>query len=470
MPNKALAENLAKSILTGMTDPPTIAEMQTILKEHFVPRIDYALACLQNVEQVPTFQMRISGKMQGDPGISDVYMDLTEVYVLDAMLRGVKAGVDQFLVYRFDLPSYTTKAAVEALQPTNNSFFVLASDGAARAAGIHANVVTMVGRIRSGIAFLKSETDNQSDDIIKLGAGGIASADLDSVDSYLSQALTWLTSTQTVTIRGADTDGNDYTIQINLQSFFQNPPQNPKLTWLPAYTVDSSDAGDIMWHWTQQDYASFTFPDPTFSGTFPGMSNTTLKRLLHIDEEFAWRLEVNVYDDSFTMTSSSITVTANGQTYYPKARYSWSWTGSRSERFLILDNDGQPAAVAVTFNGTPLSIVMREPLSVRLKDYEYVSIDVTPASQTATGTGYGPSPRSVSLDLKQYGYYSIERRTTGSFAVIDSVWSSWYSDYSVPAAGTYEYRALRTISPYYWYGNSGVRANNYTNTIVVTVP
>ena len=468
VPQKELATSLGTMLFKAMSDPPTVAEMQAVLRDHFVPRIDYALERLAVVETNTGFEFPISGKMQGDPGLSPVVLDLTEVYVMDAMLRSIKAGVDQFLVYQFNLPSYTTKAAVEALQPNNTTFFTLAPDGLTRAAGIHTNLLTLISRLRSGIAFLKAESDDQGDDIIKKGS----SADMDTVDSYLARATTWLTSTQTVEVRDADTDGNNYTLQINLQSFFTNPPQNPKQQWLPAYTVDSSASGDIIWRWTDQTYDAFTFPDPTLSGIFPNMTNTTLKRLMHVDESFAWMLEVSLRDESYMLdASTTVTVTANGQLYEPKSRYTYGWQGYRYNRFLILNNDGMSAQINVTTGGVTVPIVLNNPVTVQLKSNSYGEIDITPAPQNITAYAYGPSPRYVQVYLNQFGSYIIERRTTGAFAVIDTVWwTSYYYDDQIPAADTYEYRAQRTWYPYSWGNFMGIRANNYTNTVSINVP
>jgi len=213
-------------------------------------------------------------------------------------LMGLKAVVEQFIVYRFDLPAYTTQAIVQALQSNNTTFFYLASDGAARSQSVMADVTGMIGKFKSAINFLKSETDSQGDDIIKIGQSGDRTVPLEDIDTtlvYLDKALNYLTATQSISLENADSDGNDYTIRINISNLYNNPPQNPKTAWFPAYTVDSTSSGEIQWNWVNQTYASFTFPDPSFSGLFVEIKNETtgstnmnenLKRLLHIDEAF----------------------------------------------------------------------------------------------------------------------------------------------------------------------------------------
>jgi len=298
VPTQALAKNMAKIIQAASVNPPLIGEMQDLMRDNILPHIDYALARFAVVESDPNFEFKISGKMQGDPNLDSLMLDNTEIYIMDGVLMGLKAVVEQFIVYRFDLPAYTTQAIVQALQPYNTTFFYLASDGAARSQSVMADVTGMIGKFKNAINFLKSETDNQGDDIIKIGQSGDGTVPLEDIDTtlvYLDKALNYLTSTQTISLEDADSDGNDYTIKVNIAQLYNYPPQNPKTEWFPAYTVDSTSSGNIAWHWTGQTYASFTFPDPTFSGLFVEIKNETtgstnmnenLKRLLHIDEAF----------------------------------------------------------------------------------------------------------------------------------------------------------------------------------------
>jgi hypothetical protein len=298
VPTQALASNMAKIIQAAVVNPPLIGEMQDLMRDHILPHIDYALARFAVVESDANFEFRISGKMQGDLHLDSLMLDNTEVYIMDGILLGLKAMVEQFLVYRFDLPAYTTQAEVQALQPNNITFFYLASDGVARGKSVLADITSMIGKFKGAINYLKSETDDQSDDIIKIGQSGTRSVraeDLDTALVYLDRAVDFLTEQQTFTLNDADSDNNDYTVKVSITSLYNNPPQNPKTKWFPAYSVDTSSSGAILWHWTNQTYASFTFPDPTFSGLFVEIKNETtgstdmnenLKRILHIDEAF----------------------------------------------------------------------------------------------------------------------------------------------------------------------------------------
>ncbi len=471
LPTAALGKNLVKIFKVATTDPPTITEMQNVVRDRILPRIDYAIARLAIVESHPEFELRISGKMQGSAGQKDLYLDLTEVYVMDAALQGMKAFVEQFLVFKFGLTAYTSQAVVTALRQDNSTFFVLASDGAAHAQNVKSSLVTAVGKIRSGINFLKNETDNQDDDIIKKGSGGIADKDLDTVLTYLNKVETALTGTYSIELKASDSDNNNYTISVSLSNFFGNLPQNPKQAWFPTYTVDTTSGGDIQWHWQAQDYASFTFPDPSFSGLFPGMTNETLKRLLYIDKEFAWRFSVNLYDENSTLPSSvSLKIVVNGKTYNSKPGNSdYSGPYSKQCEFYLFDNDSKPVQqISAVLNGveTPLQFNGTAP-TVHLKSSDYASADVTLANQNITATY---SSNNIFVDFVRYAYYRVERSVnSGSFVELNSSYMSSYNDFNILGNTNYSYRALR-LGNYNYYGYSVYRQNNYTNTVSIKTP
>lgn len=473
LPIATLGKNLVKIFKVATTDPPTITEMQNLIRDRILPRIDYAIARLAIVEQHPEFELKITGKMQGSPGQKDLFLDLTEVYIMDAALQGIKASIEQFLVFKFTLTAYTTKAVVTAIKQDNTDFFVLATDGAAHAQSVKSSMIAAVGKIRSGVNFLKAETDNQDDDIIKRGSSGVAVKDLDTVLTYLTKVESALNGTYSFDLKDADSDNNDYTIQVNLSSFFGNLPPYPKQAWFPKYTVDTTSGGDILWHWTEGDYASFTFPDPTFSGLFPGMSNETLKRLLYIDEEFAWNLSMNVYDDNGALpTNLSLKIVINGKTYNSRSDNSGYFSQySRNCKFVVMDNDNKPVQqIVAVLNGieTPLQFNGSVP-TVHLKSYEYGSADITLAPQNITATY---SSNSIFVNLVRYANYRIERSVnSGSFVEVSSSYTSSYTDTNLLGKTSYSYRALRSSSSFYYYGYTASRQNNYTNsTVSITTP
>lgn len=499
VPLAGLGRDLVKIIQQAKTDPPSISEMQTLLKTKFLPRIDYALARMAVIEQHPDYQLKITGKMQGNLNASPVYMDLTEIYLLDAVLNGLKATVSQFLVFQFTLPSYTNKDVMQAINQNNTTFFVLASDGKAQAANVKNGLLGVITKIRNGINFLKNETDAQSDDIIKLkvsGGDGVSSADLDSVLVYLQQAESAINTGYTINIKNADSDGNDYTLQVNLNNFFSNPPANPKKDWLPPYTVDTSAHGDIIVRWTQQTYATFMFPDPTLGGIFPNMTNDMLKRLLQIDEEFAWRVYLNATNfDQAALSTMNARLQVGATSYFPKHN-DWDYYGwyNKEFKFFVTDQVSGTAKVFVTINGIERELTLSSPADVKPKQETYISASVTLAPQNLTvklDSGYISYPVygnatfiKISYEAVQGAYYNnyftIERDSTSTgFLPYDkqyfhseyqnSNYYYYYQDLKFTGKKTYKYRISPANSDYYW-GIQGYLQNNYSNTVTITTP
>lgn len=461
-PTAALGNNLMKIIQVSMTSPPTIAEVQNLLRLRLLPRINYAIARLAVVETHPTFEFKVSGKMQGNPGKKSVSLDLTEVYLMDAMLYAMKAQVEQFLVFKFDMPDYTTKSAVAALQQNNPNFFVLAADGSTRALSVKNSLLTIFSKARSSLNFLKSETDNQDDDIIKQSD----IAEIERTINSLARLETALNGVLEIPVRNYSRDTTFTVLNVSLNNFFSNLPQNPKQAWFPAYTVDSTVSGKLHFRFSADDYASFNFPDPTFSGLFPGMTNARLKIILYIDEAYAWDVEVSVVDQNSFNNIYSVTMTINGKTYQPSETADWGYVN-----FLITENRDQPVqSLNVTSNGTAVPVVFATSVpKVQFMRSDFVLVDLTRASQNTTAQ-HNAGDNSITVNLQQSAYYVIERSVNNSgFVKIDSLYTSQYKDMNVSRGSSYQYRALHRSSYFNW-NYLAHRPNNYTNTVSVAVP
>ena len=500
VPISSLGADLVQIIRQAKTDPPSIAQMQNLLKNKFLPRINYALERLAVIEQHSDFQLKITGKMQGNLNASPVNMDLTEIYLLDAMVQGIKAAVSQFLVFQFSLPSYTVKDVVKAIDQDNTSFFVLATDGRAHSANVKNGMLNMISKIRSGIDFLKAETDAQSDDIIKLNSTGknsVVTKDLDTALAYLKKAEDALKTGFSINVKGADSVGNDYTLEVHLYKLFDNPPNNPKKEWLPPYTVDTTANGkDILFRWTQKDYLSFKFPDPTLGGVFPKMTNDMLKRLLEIDEEFAWKVYLNVNNyDQASLATMSARLQVGAKSYFHKQNR-WSnsdpvWWGGRDFRFFVVDQTVGNAQVFVTLNGVEKELSFNQQIQVSPKEYTYMNANVTPAPQNVTVKmdsiytyypfyGYQKIIKvsfARNSDYYYSNYYNIDRDSTStgflpyakeyfSSEYLNGEYYFYYRDMNFVAKKTYKYRLSPLYTDYYW----GYLPDNYSNTVIITTP
>ena len=296
VPIQNSAQEIAVLYKYALNDPPLISRVQTVLRDRLLPRVEYAINRLEICEGNASFRYKISGKMQGDPNLDTVSIYRTEVYLTDAIMHGLRFMINSVLIYKFDLPDYTQASIVQALQQNSTSFFYINTDGHTRASNAKSDMLSVLTKFKSGIADLENISGTKSDAIIKLGAKGIKQADLDSVKKYLDKAITTFNSNVSVSLTNADSDGNDYTVNVNLANFFNNLPDNPKSAFLPTYQVTPSGKNDIQLKFNANTYADFNFPDATFGGLFPGMTNDVLKRILYIDDQYGFRLYTYIWN------------------------------------------------------------------------------------------------------------------------------------------------------------------------------
>jgi hypothetical protein len=291
-----------------------------------------------------------------------------------------------------------------------------------------------------------------------LGANGIKSSDLDTVSTYLNKVLTSLSSDVSTTINNADSDGNSYTIKVNLGTLFSNPPQNPKKDILPAYTVSAKGTDGVNIKFNAQTYADFTFPDPTMGGLFPGMAQETLKRLLRIDENYQFELNgwVQLHPYSYNsvnpLNGALFTIVANGVTYQTPLD---QW-GSYDLIIRNVSSVAQPITkISLILNGTEYELQNISPnafAGVQAKVYAYCPVSfVLPPKNLAAAKQ--TSPQGVFLSWNTNPSYIINywndgyvvQRKTGSTGYADISINSNYSnlsgvDYNITTGTQYYYR------------------------------
>lgn len=137
----------------------------------------------------------------------------------------------------------------------NSSFFGLKSNGAGWLTQAQSKLLSASDWLDKGINFLKNESDNQSDDIIKIN-DTVDEADLDSILVYIDDFNQAITGEYSYT---ADWDDNwntpDAELTFGLDNFFQGDFLGIK-HYLPAYTV-YAERDTIDWDY---DYNYFSEP------------------------------------------------------------------------------------------------------------------------------------------------------------------------------------------------------------------
>jgi hypothetical protein len=442
--------NIVEMYKLALNDPPLISELQALIRDRLLPRVNYAIGQLASVEIDTTFRYRISGKMQGDADLQPVYLYVTEAFLTDAGLQATKFLLEQFLVYRFDLPDYTQASLLEALRQENTTFFVLAPDGAAHSQNAKSSFDSMLDKISNGIHFLETFSGSRNDAAVKLA--DIKRQDLDSAKVYIQKAQSSMHVPQSILLRDADSDGNDYTVQIHLAAFFDNPPQYPKSQLFPQYTVAPSGPKNVDLQFVAQSYGEFTFPDPTFRGMFPGLSNETLKRILRIDEEFGYDLRLYAYDEGLYTPITNATV----RLQTPAQSYSRTTDESGYARILILDQDQVSYRLFINHGSGEVELQASQPFLIRAKVRDYQTIFI-PQQPTGLVLQRIASPLAIQLTWSpsNFGNIAIQRSVgSGSNPVdLDSTYAGGvYTDYGVAAGQTYRYRVRTWRGSFNFWG------------------
>jgi hypothetical protein len=270
-----------------------------------------------------------------------------------------------------------------------------------------------------------------------------------------------------VELRGADSDGNDYSIQVHLGAFFDNPPEHPKTDLLPAYSVEPSGTEDVKLQFDAQTYDEFMFPDPTFRGIFPGMTNQTLKRILRIDEEYGYNLRLYAYEVGSWSGLSNATITL--QTAFRSYVRTTDMYGG--VRFIILDQNQVPYRMFINYGTGEIELVGSEPFVITSRTKEYRTIYMPPQFTGLTLQRF-TTPLRVELTWTPQSYVPVKiQRSVGSGSTpvdFDSTYSATYTDYNVTAGQTYRYRISSWSTYFYW--NSIRPKEPFYSTIAEIVP
>jgi len=221
---------------------PTINEIQNIFLNIILPRFNRAIDHLGKVTEKNDFTFNVTPKMQGDENEDPIELDLTEIYASLAALQVQKAYFLHFCAYNFNFDEYTGEEMLSNLTQ-GSDFMALHPEGADRMRNALQGWKDAMSSLDSGIDFLESETDNQSDDLIRIDpSDGIVRKDLDTLKYYLPKIERALNSSEPFTF---EINAVDREITVSLQSFYNSPITDFKALY-PAYTV-ALDTQSVDW-------------------------------------------------------------------------------------------------------------------------------------------------------------------------------------------------------------------------------
>ena len=260
------ARMMFRAFLTLVHEPPLVSEVQTVLKSAVLPRLQYAEDRLNVIENNPNFVWVVPDSLTGFYG--PVEVDLGDVRILDAVINNIQGTVGLLVAYDFDVPSYDHVRG-DSLLASGTAFGQLHSDGATQLSAARTNLITATNEVDAAVTSILAETDDQSDDLIPIDALGTAS-DVSALRAQLDQIRSTLNGPTAFDF--VNRLGSPDQVTAYVGRFFTNPLADIK-NYLPAHDFDPTTHDPFL-------LDPITFPDPTFNGIFPGMTNARWQELI----------------------------------------------------------------------------------------------------------------------------------------------------------------------------------------------
>ncbi|GEM_PF-2134587 len=261
---------------------------QNIVETRVLPVLVNAIAHLTRITQNPNYAYYINPQSAGGMLSDSIRIDLTEIYLFLAITQAANAGGSLLVAYNVDYNSRDQAAVSDAWQ-TSSPFLALRSNGAQHMKDTKSNVIGMATNLQNGITFLLNETPHPGVDLIRYRPQDVQG---------LENALVVLDSVKTVfttpiILQGDfNRDGYPDSVAVSLSSFFDNAISDYKAK-LPPYSVEVQQNLDGTYSavlvWQATSYSSWIFPDPTFNGFFPGMTDASFKQTFGVGAQWNQR-------------------------------------------------------------------------------------------------------------------------------------------------------------------------------------
>ena len=229
--------------LATLTVDPQLSRAQAILHDRVLPRLNEAITRLAVVGASPGYQFIVTPRMQGDPGAAPAEIDRTDILAMRAAASLLAAICHVAVSYNLSFQSYDQASLVQALTP-GSGWLALASDGAAQMSAAYSATLDAIDGVSAAATSLLAETDDQSDDVIKMTA-----VQAESVLAEIPNVRAGFSGGWYVT---ADWDGNtstpDVTLLVRPATLFNAPVQDWK-NLLPSYTPSAKQEPYSVNYW-----------------------------------------------------------------------------------------------------------------------------------------------------------------------------------------------------------------------------
>ncbi len=264
---------LAKMV-SDSNEVAKVSDIQHIVQNNIMPFVNAGIAGLAKVEQDPEFVFTVSSEMQPDVGASPMELDMTEVYMIDMILHAMKGIGGAVIGHNFDIISHDEAGLLDAFTP-GSDFGTITSTGATDLADAHAAMMGSIDKLNAAMDFLQAETDDQDNDMIPYEVDD--ASDFDNMRDELTKLKSDMTGP---TWLYWENEGDEYwdddydywvyeegeedSIQIDIQQFFTNPLLDLK-EMVPPYTLTVGTDTDTDWEWEHNE--DLGDEDPTITIT-----------------------------------------------------------------------------------------------------------------------------------------------------------------------------------------------------------
>ena len=220
----------------GVADPPTIEIIQIVIEENLIPKLKSAIEYFEKVDDQSDYTFTVTPKMLGDLDEDPLELDLTEIFLMETQLNLISSISNMIVAYSFEFGVYDNAAIINSLSQ-GSGFLALRTNGATAMSDAKTYLLAASSKLDEAIDFLNNETDDQSDDIIKISPDDLHESDLDSIIKYNADFREYLINGWTLTEDWDDfPDTPEEPLTFIFSSLFDNPFEDHKAL-LPSYTV-----------------------------------------------------------------------------------------------------------------------------------------------------------------------------------------------------------------------------------------
>jgi len=316
---------------------PLVSDVQDILDSVVLPRIVRCIELLEPIDDFSGFTYMMSGRMQGSVDEDAQEVDQVELIVMLASCKLLQAGIGVAVSYDVEFGEYSGTRMLAGLNQDTGNIGTLIDGDDTRMIAVPGLFIQAVNLVDMALDVLQDETDNQDDDIIKIGPRDVNQNDIDEMqnvdlpnirDGFASAGV----------LRTENWDGDDDSpeteIRINLLDFFNTPVEDFKAL-LPGYALQLAVDDYYMSEEVNEENLNVSIPAPASWSSY------------HAEYMFDTEISQNDYDiyPDFTAYCEGVIVDKLAELHTNPA-----WTGYA--QFSFYDNEERPAGIqAIAIDG-----------------------------------------------------------------------------------------------------------------------